>query len=94
MGAFGGASDEEHVPKGDDDGGEGEQGAPGPVEEELRALELWGEDGGAEDHHEGAGEEEDRADDAEGVLPAGEGQLVVIGVHVLGAGRHSIPLPQ
>jgi hypothetical protein len=27
-------------------------------------------------------------------LPAGEGQLVVIGVHVLGADRHSIPLPQ
>lgn len=87
MGAFGGAADEEHVPEGDDDGGAGEEGAPSPVDEESRALELWGEDGGAEDHHEGAGEEEDCADDAEGVLPAGDGQLVVVGAHVLDGRR-------
>jgi len=89
LGTFGGAADEEHVPEGDEDGGEREQGAPGPVDEEPRALKLWGESGRAEDHHERADEEEDGADDAEGVLPAGEGKFVASGVHVLGTERQS-----
>ncbi len=45
VGAFGGATDEEHVPEGDDDGGDSEQCAPDPVEEILWAVKLRGEDG-------------------------------------------------
>lgn len=78
VGASGGAADEKHVREGDDEGGESEECAPGPVDEEARALKLRGEDGRAEDDQERAGGEQDRADDAEGDLPAGEGQLVGI----------------